>query len=265
MVTQSTTFRTNPDVAYDADPEHRLPGLRLLQQSGLVALGPVGRDQRRGPAVGGPDRHRRPGTRFGRQGLRWTAPRRHCPCFTPCPPAISTTSPAARAPAAPGIRPGRATTSSPAAAALTPTWWSRPGGDVDFDARHGHAFQHHATPASDTAGTSFSITVTALDSVEQRGHRLHRARSISPVPTAGRRRWVLAGRLHVHRRRQRRPHLHRDAGHGRQPDHHRRRQGECSMLGSATVLSFRQRPTTWSSPSSRPACARRRRSVRPSR
>ena len=47
-------------------PEHRIPGLRLVQQSGVVALGPVGRDQRRGPAVGGPNRHCRPGTGFGR-------------------------------------------------------------------------------------------------------------------------------------------------------------------------------------------------------
>ena len=42
MVTQSTTHRANPDVAYDADPEHRLPGLRLVRTIGSSPWGQWG-------------------------------------------------------------------------------------------------------------------------------------------------------------------------------------------------------------------------------
>ena len=50
-------------------PQLGLPRLRHVEQPGLLALGPVGRDQRRVSPVGGLDRHRRPGPCAGRPGL----------------------------------------------------------------------------------------------------------------------------------------------------------------------------------------------------
>ncbi len=69
VVTQTSTFRTNPDVAYDANPSTGFSGLRLVQQSRLGPLGAVGRDQRRRPAMGGTGGHRRSGADAGRPGL----------------------------------------------------------------------------------------------------------------------------------------------------------------------------------------------------
>ena len=50
-------------------PQHGLPRLRHVEQPGVGALGPVGRDQRCLPAVGGLDRHRRSRACAGRQEL----------------------------------------------------------------------------------------------------------------------------------------------------------------------------------------------------
>ena len=52
IVTQSAPAAPTPTWPTIPIP-HRLPGLRLVQQSAVVPLGPVGRNQRRGPPMGG--------------------------------------------------------------------------------------------------------------------------------------------------------------------------------------------------------------------
>ena len=54
VVTQSTTARTNPDVAYDADPNTGFPVYDSYNNGTVGPLGAVWRHQRRGARSGRP-------------------------------------------------------------------------------------------------------------------------------------------------------------------------------------------------------------------
>ena len=61
VVTQTHAPRTNPDVAYDADPNTGFPVYDSYNNGTATPVAAVRRHQRRGAAVGRPGRHRRPG------------------------------------------------------------------------------------------------------------------------------------------------------------------------------------------------------------
>ena len=144
VVTQSTTYRTNPDVAYDADPEHRLPRLRLVQQRRPRPPGASGA----APAT--PPRSGRPWSPSPTRGGSWpararsTAPRRRLPMLY-C-------AARQRFPrhhqrhehrAAPvfgrgGLRPGHRPRHARMPTWWSPTWWGRRRRPAD-----GRALQHH--------------------------------------------------------------------------------------------------------------------------
>ncbi len=108
VVTQTSTFRANPDVAYDANPN---TGFSVYDSYNNPVSAPG--DSGAEPAM------RRPSGRGWwpspiRDACwpakdRWTARPKPCPCSTRCPVPTSMTSPPARAPAPPIIRLGRAT------------------------------------------------------------------------------------------------------------------------------------------------------------
>ena len=64
VVTQSTTYRTVPDVAFDADPNSGVAVYDSWDYPHLAVV-PGGRDEPGGPGVGRPDRPRRPGPGLG--------------------------------------------------------------------------------------------------------------------------------------------------------------------------------------------------------
>ncbi len=77
------TARANPDVAYDADPNTGFP-VYDSYTNGTRPRGSNRRHQRRGAAVGRPDRHRRPGPGPGRPGSL-DGRSQTLPDCTPCP------------------------------------------------------------------------------------------------------------------------------------------------------------------------------------
>ena len=203
MVTQSTTYRTNPDVAYDADPNTGFPVYDSYsnpsapwgqwggtsdaapQWAALIAIADQGRALAGKASLG----------------------RRHADvahALRAAFAATSTTSPAARAPGIPVIRPGPGydlvTGRGTPYANLVVAGLVGSSTTTTTAATH---FSITATPEHRLRpATRLRITVTALDSSQQHGYRLYGHGPLHQFRQRGRCRWVPARQLYVHQQRQ---------------------------------------------------------------
>ena len=96
VVTQSTIYRTNPDVAYDADPNTGFPVYDSYNNPASSPWGQWGGTSDAAPQWAALIAIADQGRALAGK-VRSTAQRRRCPCCMRCPLAISTISPAAGA------------------------------------------------------------------------------------------------------------------------------------------------------------------------